>query len=127
MRETMPVISQADRVRLQSHLRRLLHSPGITLDPTETQGGTAQVRIGDTVLGTIDQVAGRATTVSSGFATSARPPPLRPRLPLRGPCRLGWSTRLGFLPCDGGTDELSGVFGGSLSLASSAVTRAVRA
>ncbi len=30
--------------------------PGITLDPPETQGGTAQVRIGENVLGTVDQV-----------------------------------------------------------------------
>ena len=34
----------------------MLRSPGITLDPPQTQGGTAQVRIGDTVLGTVDQV-----------------------------------------------------------------------
>jgi len=32
---------------------------------------------------------------------------------------------LGFLPCDGGTLELSGVFGGSPSLASNNATRAV--
>ena len=34
----------------------MLRSPGITLDPPQTQGGTAQVRIGDTVLRTVDQV-----------------------------------------------------------------------
>ena len=52
----MASISQADRVRLQTHLRRVLRSPSITLDPPETQGGTAQVRIGENVLGTVDQV-----------------------------------------------------------------------
>ena len=39
-----------------SHLRRSLHSPGLTLNPPETQGGTAQLRVGDDVLGTVDQV-----------------------------------------------------------------------
>ena len=52
----MPVITQANRVRLQSHLRRALHSPGLMVDPPETQGGTAQLRVADTVLGTVDQV-----------------------------------------------------------------------
>ena len=52
----MPAITQADRARLQSHLRRALHSPSLTLDPPETQGGTAQLRVGDDVLGTVDQV-----------------------------------------------------------------------
>lgn len=49
-------ITTADRARLQTYLRRALHSPGLTLDPAETQGGTSQVRVGDTVLGTVDQV-----------------------------------------------------------------------
>ena len=49
-------IKQADQARLQVYLRRALHSPGLTLDPPETQGGTSQVRVGETVLGTIDQV-----------------------------------------------------------------------
>ncbi len=49
-------IKQADRTRLQGYLRRALHSPGLVLDPPETQGGTAQLRVGDAVLGTVDQV-----------------------------------------------------------------------
>ncbi len=52
----MALITQADHVRLQTHLRRALHSPGIMLDPAETQGGTLQLRVGDDVLGTVDQV-----------------------------------------------------------------------
>ena len=52
----MPSITQVDRVRLQAHLRRTLHSPDIILDPPETQGGTAQLRIGEDVLGTVDQL-----------------------------------------------------------------------
>ena len=66
-------------------------------------------------------------TVWSGLQASGRPPPLRPRLPVRGPVRLvglGW---FGFCAFDDGTLELPGVFGGSLSLASSAATRAVSA
>ena len=47
-------ITQANRARLQAHLRTVLHSPGLTLDPPETQGGTAQLRVGDDVLGTVD-------------------------------------------------------------------------
>ena len=49
-------IKQADRARIQTYLRRVLHSPGLMLDPPETQGGTAQMRVGATVLGTVDQV-----------------------------------------------------------------------
>lgn len=49
-------ITQADRARLQTYLRRALHSPGLALDPPETQGGTAAIRVGETVLGTVDQV-----------------------------------------------------------------------
>ena len=33
-----------------------MHSPGLMVDPAETQGGTAQVRVGNNVLGTVDQV-----------------------------------------------------------------------
>ena len=66
-------------------------------------------------------------TVSSGSHASGRPPPLRPRLPRRGPVRLAFSGRLGFWPFDGGVLELSGVFGGSDSRASSATMRAVNA
>ena len=49
-------IKTADRARLQTYLRRALHSPGLALDPPETQGGTCAVRVGDAVLGTVDQV-----------------------------------------------------------------------
>lgn len=49
-------IVQATRLRLQAYLRRALHSPSLTLDPPETQNGTLPVRVGDDVLGTVDQV-----------------------------------------------------------------------
>ncbi len=52
----MPAITQADRARLQTRLRAMLHSPGVMVDPPETQGGTAQIRVGRDVLGTVDQV-----------------------------------------------------------------------
>jgi hypothetical protein len=52
----MPVITQADRLRLQTRLRAMLHSPGLMVDPPDTQGGTAQLRMGTDVLGTVDQV-----------------------------------------------------------------------
>lgn len=52
----MPNITQADRARLQAYLRRALHSPGLMVEPPETQRGTAQVRFGNSVLGTVDQV-----------------------------------------------------------------------
>ena len=45
---------------------------------------------------------------------------------MRGPIRLPCSAWFGFCPFDGGRLELSGVFDGSPSLASSAITRAVR-
>ena len=51
----MPTITQADRARLQAYLRAL-HSPGLMVEPPETQRGTAQVRVGNSVLGTVDQV-----------------------------------------------------------------------
>ena len=52
----MATITQADLARLQTHLRRMLHSPGIMLDAPESQNGTAQLRVGIDVLGTVDQV-----------------------------------------------------------------------
>ncbi len=52
----MPVITRAIRVRLQSHLRRALQQPWPMIDPTETQKGTALLRVGSDVLGTVDQV-----------------------------------------------------------------------
>src|SRR6185312_1726029 len=54
-------------------------------------------------------------------------PPLRPRLPWRGPLRACLSRRLGFCPFDGGTLELSGVLGGSPSCAFSAAISRSRA
>ena len=66
-------------------------------------------------------------TVSSGSHASGRPPPLRPRLPRRGPVRLDFSGRFGFGPFDGGVLGLSSVFGGSDSRAAGATTRAVNA
>src|SRR6185437_15824682 len=56
--------------------------------------------------------AGLACITSSGSAVSARPPPTRPRLPLRRPRRLILSGRFGFCPFEGGTLELSGVLSG---------------
>ena len=52
----MAAMTTANRTRLQAHLRTALRSPTLTLDPPETQGGTAQLRVGDEVLGTVDQV-----------------------------------------------------------------------
>lgn len=40
-------ITQADRVRIQTRLRRMLRSPGITLEPPATRSGSAQVRVGE--------------------------------------------------------------------------------
>ena len=62
-------------------------------------------------------------TVSSGSQASGRPPPFRPRLPWRGPLRFAFSAWFGFCPFDGGRLELSGVFGGSASLASNSAMR----
>src|SRR4249920_1027973 len=73
------------------------------------------------------QDAAFAVTVSSGSQTSGRPPPLRPRLPWRGPIRFAFSDWFAFCPFDGGRLELSGVFGGSPSFASSSATRAISA
>jgi len=60
-----------------------------------------------------------------GLRIRLRPPPLRPTLPSRGPVRLDASDRFAFCPFEGGRLELSGVFGGSFSLCSKAVRRAV--
>ncbi len=49
---------------------------------------------------------------------------MRPKLPGRGPQRSALAARLGFLPCEGGRLELSGVFGSSPSFASSSAARA---
>lgn len=52
----MSSINRSDRTRLQSHLRTLMRAPTLLIDPAETQGGTAQIRVGDNVLGTVDQM-----------------------------------------------------------------------
>ena len=52
----MPPITTADPARLQAHLGTALLSPALTLDPPETQGCMAQLRVGDDVLGTVNQV-----------------------------------------------------------------------
>ncbi len=49
-------ITKSDRARLQSHLRAVMKCPTLLIDPAETQQGTAQVRVGNDVLGTVDQV-----------------------------------------------------------------------
>jgi hypothetical protein len=69
------------------------------------------------------QAAAMAITVSSGSQASGRPPPLRPKLPWRGPFCPAFSGWLGFCPFDGGRLELSEVFAGSPSFASSAAIR----
>ena len=99
-----------------------LAEPGISLHPRHHRPDLRQIDLviasGQRVVGFWNaawqwaQHSARAITVSSGFSASIRPPPFRPRLPWRGPA--AWLVaRLGFLPCEGGTDELSGVFGGS--------------
>ena len=52
----MPAISQADRVRLQTYLRRMLRNPDVILSAPARAGGTVHLRIGDDTLGTVDQV-----------------------------------------------------------------------
>ena len=52
----MPAITQTDRVRLQRHLRRALHSPSLSLAESSTKDGSVEVRMGADVLGTVDQV-----------------------------------------------------------------------
>ena len=49
-------MTRSDRARVQTHLRSLLNSSTLVIEPPETQGGTAQVRVGDDVLGTVDQM-----------------------------------------------------------------------
>jgi hypothetical protein len=58
-----------------------------------------------------------------GIAGQWATAPLRPRLPWREPLRPAFSAWLGFCPFDSGRLELSGVFGGSPSLASSSAIR----
>ncbi len=50
------MISQADRARLQSHLRKMFRNPDVALDAPGRRGGSVHLRIGDDVLGTVDQV-----------------------------------------------------------------------
>jgi len=60
-----------------------------------------------------------------GLLHQASSAALRPRLPRRGPAGFDVSDRFGFCPFEGGTLELSGVFAGSFSFCSKAVSRAV--
>ena len=50
------MISQADRLRLQTHLRTMLRNPDVALDAPARRGGSVHLRIGDDMLGTVDQV-----------------------------------------------------------------------
>lgn len=50
------MISQADRLRLQARLRTMLRNPDVTLDAPGRRGGSVHLRIGDDMLGTVDQV-----------------------------------------------------------------------
>ncbi len=50
------MISQADRMRLQTYLRTMLRNPDVALDAPGRRGGSVHLRIGDDVLGTVDQV-----------------------------------------------------------------------
>ncbi|WP_158745376.1 DUF3126 family protein [Acidisphaera sp. L21] len=50
------MISQADRARLQTYLRRMLRNPDVALDAPARAKGAVHLRIGDDVLGTVDQV-----------------------------------------------------------------------
>ncbi len=52
----MANITASDRIRLQSRLRAMLHSPGLTLDEPATKGGSVEVRMMGDVLGTVDQI-----------------------------------------------------------------------
>jgi hypothetical protein len=45
-----------DRARLQAYLRTMLRNPDVALDAPARSGGTVHLRIGDDVLGTVDQV-----------------------------------------------------------------------
>ncbi len=45
------MISQADRLRLQAHLRTMLRNPDVALDAPARKNGS-----GDDMLGTVDQV-----------------------------------------------------------------------
>ena len=49
-------ITQADRGRLQAYLRKMLRNPDVALSAPARAGGTVHFRIGDDVLGTVDQV-----------------------------------------------------------------------
>ena len=49
-------ITAADRSRLQAYLRAALHSPGLMVTGPARPGATAELRVGDAVLGTVDQV-----------------------------------------------------------------------
>ncbi len=50
------MISPADRARLQARLRIILRNPDVALDAPGRKGGSVHLRIGDDMLGTVDQV-----------------------------------------------------------------------
>ena len=70
------------------------------------------------------QVASRWSIVRSGFGCSVRPTPGRL---LRGGRSVPGAGRSGFCPCDGGFEELPGVFGGWVCWLSRASRAAMRA
>ena len=70
------------------------------------------------------QVARSCSIVRSGFGCSVRPTPGRL---LRGGRSVAGAGRSGFCPCDGGFEELPGVFGGWVSWLSRASRAAMRA
>lgn len=49
-------ISPNDRSRLQIYLRRMLRNPDVSLDAPARSKGAVHLRVGDDVLGTVDQV-----------------------------------------------------------------------
>ncbi len=69
------------------------------------------------------QAGSLASTTRSGSGCNRRPTPGRP---WRGGRSAG-AARFSFWPCEGGLDELSGVFGGRLNSSSRASSAAMRA
>ena len=51
-----PTISKTHLAQLQAHLRETLDCSELWLDPPPVPRGTVQLRIGKTVVGTVDQV-----------------------------------------------------------------------
>jgi len=108
------------------HLRQF--DPRVMPEDKLCQSGrSACDRQRQTPSGTARSTSAGRSPSRPGFATNARPPPLRPRLPCRGPAREGLSARLGIWSRAGGRLELPEVFAGSPSLAINSATRAVNA